>query len=218
MVFAEQPGTLDPTFVGDFDAKYQAEIDPWEQSGSTGERADYYTYSRAKLISRIAARLKPGAKGLEIGCGYGYVSAILAKNYEMTGMDVSETALQRAERLNPGVRYLRYDVTEPYTIDDVGYQHFVLLGQIWWYILHEFNTAMRNCYDYLAPNGLLIISQAFLKDQRYAKDIADGFDGALRLLMALRNFRLVEAHYDDTGMLCYHDGLIIMRKVGEKWQ
>jgi SAM-dependent methyltransferase len=220
-VFAEQPGTTDLSFVGDFDAKYEAEADPWDQSGQVGERAPYYEYSRAKLVSRLAARLKPGAKGLEIGCGYGYVTALLAKNYYMTGMDVAEKAIQRAEHLNPGIEYFRYDVTEPYIIEQAGKFHFVVLGQCWWYILHELPTALRNCLNYLETHGLLVVSQAFLKEQRYGKDIADGFDGALKLLMAFsanpmsakRSLQLVEAHYDDTGLLPYHDGLLILRKL-----
>jgi SAM-dependent methyltransferase len=212
-VFAEVPGTTDLTFVGDFDAKYQAEIDPWDQSGQVGERAEYYKYSRAKLVSRLSARLKPGARGLEIGCGFGYVTAALAKNYEMTGVDVSETAIERAAHLNPGNRYERYDITADYVLEDLGRFHFVLLGQCWWYVLHEFKQMLDNALHYLEPNGLLVLSQAFLKEQRYAKDIADGFEGALRLLMAQPRLRLLEAHYDDTGMLCYYDGLLIFRKV-----
>jgi len=78
---------------------------------------------------------------------------------------------------------------------------------------YELKQALENCKSYLMDNGLLILSQAFLKEQRYAKDIADGFDGALKLLMNYPGLRLIEAHYEDTGLLPYYDGLIILRKV-----
>ena len=212
-------------FAGDMDAKYQAEIDPWEQSGTTGDRAAYYDYARTKLVRRLQSRLSEEARGLEIGCGHGFLTDMLAQTFDMVGLDISETALKRAVDLNPGIEYKRYDVTADYVLEDIGKFHFVILSQLWWYVLHEIDQVLINCSKYLEPNGLLVLHQAFIDDQKYMKDVADGFDGALKLLMSYNPgillehwkapaFRLVEAHYDDTGLLCYHDGLIILRKVG----
>jgi len=200
-------------FVGDFEAKYEAEVDPWEQSGESGERAAYYEYSRRKVFRRLVGRLNEDAYGIEIGCGHGYLTEILAKGFHMTGVDVSESALERAEVLHPGINYVRGDITaEGFKCPGAQY-HFLVLAQCWWYVLHEFEQTMQNCLDCLMPGGLFVLSQAFLKEQKYGRDIADGFDGALKLLMSYPGVRLVEAHYDDTGLLCYHDGIVMMRKV-----
>ena len=207
-----EDGTRVLDFVGDFDALYEAEIDPWCQSGTSGIRADYYSYSRRKLVRRLTSRLNSNAYGLEIGSGYGYLTSMLSKPFHMTGMDVSDIAIRRAEQLHPGIEFIRGDVT----VDDfvpVGQFHFVILAQCWWYILHEIDAVVKNCLSMLETNGLLIVSQAFLKEQNYAQDIADGFEGALDLLRRFPTLRLVEAHYDDTGLLVYHDGLLIFRKV-----
>jgi SAM-dependent methyltransferase len=136
---------------------------------------------------------------------------MLAQNFDMTGLDVSETAVRRAQELHPGIPFLRGDITAEGFVPP-GEFHFVILAQCWWYVLHELSLTLNNLASCIRPGGFFVLSQAFLKEQRYAKDIADGFDGALRLLMAIPGLRLVEAHYDDTGLLCYHDGLIIMRR------
>jgi len=207
-----EDGTRVLDFVGDFDALYEAEVDPWEQSGTSGIRSDYYSYSRRKLLRRLTSRLNSNAYGLEIGSGYGYLTQMLSKPFHMAGMDVSEIAIKRAEHYHPGIDFIRGDITADEFIP-VGQFHFVILAQCWWYLLHKIDTVIRNCLFMLEPNGLLVISQAFLKEQNYAVDIADGFDGAMDLLRKFPSLRLVEAHYDDTGLLVYHDGLLIFRKV-----
>lgn len=211
-IFSEA-GQPQMDFVGDFDARYKAEIDPWEQSGRTGVRADYYAFSRARILSRLSNRLAELATGLEVGCGYGYLTTILGERFAMTGMDVSEIALKRAQKLNPGFSYLRGDITAEGFVPPSKF-HFVILAQCWWYCLHEIDRTLQNCLACLEPGGLFVLSQAFLKNQQYGLKIANGFDGALRLLMSFPELRLVEAHYDDTGLLCYLDGLIIMRYIG----
>ena len=200
-------------FVGDMEAKYLAEIDPWEQSGQTGDRAEYYTFARERLLSSLSQHVEAEERGLEIGCGYGYLTNLLARQYDMVGLDVSETAIKRAQTLNPGIQYERYDVTAGYVLEPLGKFDFVILSQLWWYVLHELGTVMENCRQYLKPEGLLVLHQAFLHDQKYMKELADGFHGSLQLLMLYDGFRLIEAQYDDTDRRCYNDGLIIMRKV-----
>lgn len=200
-------------FVGDFNAKYAAEVDPWEQSGRTGEYARYYDYSRRNLVGRLTAKFNGNAVGLEVGCGYGYLTSMLAeRQFKMTGLDVSELALKRAAQFHPGIEYVRADITAE-RFAPPGQFHFVIMAQCWWYVLHELDRAVDNCLSCLHPGGVFVLSQGFLDDQRYGKDVADGFDGALRLLMSHPGLRLVQCSYDDTGLLCLHDGLIMLRKI-----
>jgi SAM-dependent methyltransferase len=198
---------------GDFDARYLAEIDPWEQSGRTGERAKYYEFSRNRLVNRLTVRFNSNACGLEVGCGYGYLTHMLAqRQFKMVGLDISETAIKRARIMHPGIEFKVADITAE-DLPDVGQYHFLVLGECWWYVLAELRQTLENCLLCLHPGGLFILQQAFIDNQKYGRDIADGFDGALRLLMSRPNLRLVEAHYDDSGTLCFHNGLIFMRKV-----
>ena len=212
-VFKEVEGTCCMEFVGDFEAKYKAEDDPWEQSGGTGVRAEYYQFARTKLLARLHNRVKERALGLEIGCGYGYLTELLAKRYRMVGMDVSETALKRANMLHPGIEYVLGDITKDGFVPPNEEFHFCILAQCWWYVMHKYETALENCKECLVDGGLFVLHQAFLKEQKYGRDIADGFHGAVKLFMDYPGLRLIEASYEDSGELCYYDGLIILRKV-----
>lgn len=203
--------TPDPVFnKAYFDELYTAEIDPWEQSGTLGVRADYYNYSRRKLMRRLSGRLTAEACGLEIGCGHGYVTEMLSKAFNMTGLDISEVALKRARQMQAGIEFVQGDITNiDFAMPDS--YHFVVLPQCWWYIVDKLRIAINNCIQCLEPNGLLVMSQAFPKKD-FAED-DETFDWALDSLRAFPSLQLVECHYDDTGLLAYHDGLIIMRKI-----
>lgn len=207
-------------FVGDFEAKYKAESDPWEQSGAVGDRSPYYQFSRQKLYARLHNRIPKGARGCEIGCGLGFTTKILANRFDMTGVDVAPTAIKRATELNPGLDYRLADVTSENFIDGplTAWRlkkafDFVVLGQCWWYMLHALDQVIVNASVMLKDDGYLVVSQAFLKEQNYGREIADGFEGACRIFMDKPGWRLLEASYDDTGKHPYHDGLIIVRCV-----
>jgi SAM-dependent methyltransferase len=127
-------------------------------------------------------------------------------------VDVSETALERAKKVHPGIKYVHADITNP-NFQAPGKFHFCILAQCWWYIMHKMDITLDNCLSCLVDGGLFVLSQAFLKEQKYGKDIADGFDGALKVLMEYPRLRLLEATYEDSGKLVYYDGLIVFRKV-----
>ena len=197
----------------DFDLIYREEVDPWEQSGTAGDMAPYYGYSRIKLVRRLAERFNANGSGLEIGCGYGYLTDLLAQKFHMSGVDISPTAIKRAMHLHPGIEFELGDVRAPDFFP--GSYHFVILAQLWWYCLDDVEAVIASCLRCLEPNGLLVLSQGFLPSGKtqYGWEIADGFEGALKLLMGRPQLRLIEALYDDTGARCLNDGLIILRKV-----
>jgi SAM-dependent methyltransferase len=207
-------GTLE--LVGDFEGLYQAEPDPWQQSGDPGQHSDYYLFSRGRLFKAVQDHASGWGrkKILEVGCGHGHVTALLNMIGQCTGLDVSPTAIARAKVMYSNCDFLVGDITDPYPPRLPNTHHAIVLGQVFWYILHEFDRVMQNCYDLLSLGGVLIISQAFLKgEQRYGQELANGFDGALRLLLEYdRLFQLVEARYDDSDRYTHHDGLLVLRK------
>jgi SAM-dependent methyltransferase len=188
----------------DFDAIYRAEIDPWEQSGQSGDMAAYYTYSRFKLMRQLSLRFNEKGCGLEVGCGYGYLTSMLAQKFRMSGVDISPIAIKRAISLNPGISYEVGDIVDPDFFP--GTFHFVVLSQVW-YHLYDLFQVLENCLRCLEPNGLLVLQEG------YRPDCPGGFDATLLLLTSIPDLRLVEAHYDDTGTRCRNDGIIMLRKV-----
>ncbi|NBP16121.1 class I SAM-dependent methyltransferase, partial [bacterium] len=49
---------------------------------------------------------------LDVGCGHGYHSSIISKYSNVTGIDISETAIEYAKRLYPTIKFECADILE----------------------------------------------------------------------------------------------------------
>lgn len=223
-VFKEVDGQL--RFVGDFDGLYKVNADPWHQSGSgtavpDADYAAYYAFSRKRIVE-VLKHLAPQS-ALEVGCGKGYALNVIRKCMPLTswhGMDISPTAVAVARALFPGLHFFVGDIRQ---LDELLFKvDCIILNQVIWYILEDFGQALVNCISHLNPNGVLVISQAFLKDgeQRYGKHMFDGFYGLDRYMRSMQEqyakvlpLRMIESRYDDTNDLIFNDGLLAFRKI-----
>jgi SAM-dependent methyltransferase len=211
-VFREADGRLE--FVGDFDALYGAETDPWAQSAMSGQMADYYVQSRHNVVEALFAH-RAGQRGMEIGCGHGYAMRFFRRFgpvLHWTGIDISGVAIGQAREKFPNDDFRVCDIRKA---PPDGEFDVVVLNQVLWYVLAEIDASVANCLSVLHPGGLLVVSQAFLKTpQRYGAEIADGFEGALRLFLdRYPGIRLIGARYDDLATTVHADGLLVFRKV-----
>lgn len=210
-VFKETPRGLE--FVGDFEGLYKSELDPWGQSGATrqAEGMDrYYDESRHRLYAALAARVGGAFVGLEVGCGHGHALAKLARGFykaHWVGMDISMTAILRARELYPDLLFFRSDITR-YTPS--GHYDVVIWNQILWYVLGALDQAVTRSLQCLRPGGLFVVSQAFLREQRYGRQILDGFDGA-RNYFAGTSLLLEYSSHDTSRRHPYDDGLLVYR-------
>lgn len=218
-IFAEQSdGSLQ--FVGDFEGLYRSDPDPWQQAGEVGARVAYYAFSRARLAHAIAELYPSGCLGLEIGCGHGHALACVAEAVGgiWAGCDISMTAVRQARQRYPSLRFSPADIAHdhwPFMGSERQRYDVVILSQLLWYVLDRLDHALRNTVDLLRPGGVLVISQAFLREpQRYGAEIIDGFEGAIAAVKVRRpELRLVLAGYSDGAHgLAHNDGLIIFRK------
>jgi SAM-dependent methyltransferase len=207
-------------FVGDFDGLYASEPDPWCQSGSDYAYGEYYFLSRTRIVEAIRSYAPTIRNAIEVGCGHGHaLNDIAAKTSgHWRGMDISRNAIIRAEALYP---HLSYDVADissdrfPLICIDRERYDVVLLNQILWYILENFDNALNNALTMLKPGGLLIISQAYLRsEQKFGRDIADGFIGTLTaILNRCPSLTLLCGQYcDGSHGLIFNDGLLVFRK------
>lgn len=208
-VFREGAAGLE--FVGDFDALYRAEADPWEQAGH-GETAAYYADQRLRLATALAEHCR-GETVIEIGCGHGHAAAHMASQtgLQVYGMDVSRAAVIQARQLHPALVFVEGDIGAP-AVRYFGQFDAVVLNQVWWYLLDRLDQALENVLLMTRRGGLVAISQAFLRDQRYGRDIADGFPGAIGA--ASRRFghraNLIAAELEPGAR--FDDGLILFRR------
>lgn len=68
---------------------------------------------RREWAEDLAARLAPGARVLELGCGAGSAeTALLAKRFDVTGVDISPEQIRRARENVPGIELMQADLLE----------------------------------------------------------------------------------------------------------
>jgi len=68
---------------------------------------------RGRMLDELVARLEPGARVLDLGCGSGVPSTrTLATRFRVTGVDLSTAQLAIARREVPGVTFIHGDLTE----------------------------------------------------------------------------------------------------------
>jgi cyclopropane fatty-acyl-phospholipid synthase-like methyltransferase len=88
-------------------AGYDAMVDTWESWSAQIEDDP-----RAAWTADLAARLPEGARVLELGCGGGTrETALLASQFDLTGIDLSERQLERARERVPNATFIHGDLT-----------------------------------------------------------------------------------------------------------
>lgn len=93
---------------GFFEDLYAENPDPWGFETSDYERAKYDV-----TIAALAGRRF--RSGLEIGCSIGVLTQRLAEHVDrLLGIDVAESALERARARNPGVTFERREIPEEF--------------------------------------------------------------------------------------------------------
>jgi len=207
-------GTLN--FVGNFDALYREQQNPWFQSGESNTAwQKYYDLSRNKICSAIEDN---NISILEVGCGAGYVVNLLNEalvNTNVSGLDISGEAIQIAQKNFPKLDFSVGDIADNNLLMEKKYE-VVILNQLLWYILKPLDQVIRNVQGILKVNGRLLISQAFFKEyQEYGRDILIGMEGLEAYMSAKHSesFELEDIQYDQSEGLVHDDGLLIYRSL-----
>ena len=207
-------------FVGDFEGFYKNEDDPWGQKGGDARLNEYYQYSRHHLLETLRTLTSPKVKTdiLEVGCGLGYVADFLNKGLAgdqaaVTGMDISQTAVAKAKKVFPHLNFVAADIGEVNLSHKASYD-MIIMSQILWYILEKLPQIFKNFERLIRPGGHLIFINAFLREQKYGRDIVDGFDGLVRYIQKhhFDQYRIVKAQVDYSGRFIHDDGILVIKK------
>ncbi|MCG7548788.1 class I SAM-dependent methyltransferase [Pseudoalteromonas sp. Of7M-16] len=148
---------------------------------NTQQQCDYLHHLFSKFVNS-----EPTTKLLDVGCGYGRHALILSEfNYDITGVDLSESAISRAVsklegRANPTFIVDNIASFKSDTQFDGAYAHNSVLC----YVDPELvPTVLQNISDHLKPKGIFIFDYYYpinlLAQGDYLHDIehASSFEG-----------------------------------------
>jgi SAM-dependent methyltransferase len=202
-------------FVGDFEGYYNNEADPWGQKGKDKRLKNYYNFSRKRLINTIKTIENEKSNILEIGSGLGFVTNKLKKHFpckNITGIDISKTAVKKAKELFPNLNFLEGNICSN-NLELKNKYDIIIVSQILWYILEKLPIVFQNIEKLLNSNGYFIFINGFLKEQRYGREIIDGFDGLIQYILNNHdNYKIIKADIDYSNQYLNFDGIAMFQK------
>ena len=160
----------DGKLVGEFDQMYRkSETIPWHQ-----DKEAFVVYSN--IVLELVKIKSPYRNILDVGCGLGYFTERLKPFGKVTGIDVSNAAVAKANVAFPGIEFLSVDITDKEgAFAKLGKSKFdlVILKEIIWYIIHDFDVALDTIDSLLTPGGYLICSNFFpsMGEKYYGKEM-----------------------------------------------
>jgi SAM-dependent methyltransferase len=81
--------------------------------GSSNGASPETTSTYGAWLDELAVRIPPGARVLDLGCGAGVPAALdlMQRGFNVTGVDISEVQVERAQRLVPSAAFVCADMT-----------------------------------------------------------------------------------------------------------
>jgi len=122
----------DGRLVGDFEAMYRDFEDPWSQAVS--ERFASDKAIGLNLLQRLRHE-KGVARVVEVGCGLGgYSRRLREAGFDVIGIDVSSTAIEKARLGDPEGRYEVAGLSDHEFLATLAPDAFVM-AEVSWYVL-----------------------------------------------------------------------------------
>ncbi len=154
----------DGKFIGKFEEMYQKFEDPWHQKQL--EAANMCGGVLSSLIREYGL-----SNVIEVGCGLGKITNLLNKECEntvITGIDISHTAICKAQKAYPSIKFLTANVRD--INEDWNQYDGIIFSDIMWYILQDLDVVMRRLKEY-CKGKILMIKQVFYKGrQQYGNE------------------------------------------------
>ena len=139
----------DGKLIGQFEEMYRQVENPWHQAST-----EYNANSYSRVATMLTIRRNKISSVVEFGCGLGYYTNLIHTNLhiKVKGVDISETAIEKAKRLWPD---LEFSIDEARNVGRYSKFEAVLLAEITWYILPDFDYILKEMKKHLAGKYLL---------------------------------------------------------------
>ena len=95
-------------------------------------------------------------------------------NILIEGCDISNEAIKKAKNKYKNINFFVHNIKNKFNTKKYD---IIIISNLLWYILNDLKLSFIHCFNILNENGKIIFMNAFLKEQRYGRDIIDGFNG-----------------------------------------
>ncbi len=164
--------------MGNFDALYKENADPWGQSGiGSNSMSAFYSITRSNLVRFIELNTESWESMCEVGCGTGHLTNILQGAFPgrtISGCDISDAAIKIARTKYVEIKFEQLDIL---TRALTPKTNILILSNILWYVIHDIDALTVNSLNSLCAStadgkSYLIVQNALFKaEQNYAADI-----------------------------------------------
>ena len=148
---------------------------------------------RLHYLARALELIAPGAAGLDLGCGAGVpMTAALADERNVTGVDISATQIELARRNVPRATFLHADMT---TLDfpPASFDAVVAFYSVTHVPRDDHAALLGRIRGWLRPGGLFLASMGVEDDPGGVEQDWLGVDMYFSHFGARKNRRLIEA-------------------------
>jgi len=120
---------------------------------------DYGPY--AEWVDLLVSLVPAGAPVVDLGCGCGLpATKLLARNFDVTGVDLSPVQIERAKRMVPQARFVCDDMSRV-AFEDQSLAAVVSFYAIIHLPLDEHQALFRRIFGWLRPGGYLLAIVGF---------------------------------------------------------
>lgn len=126
--------------------------------------ADHWWFQGRRLLVRQVLNSFPiekGGEALDLGCGTGGNFSLLSEFCDrVTGIELSQTAIEEAQRKNPGIAIVRGDINCLETFFDRDkFRLATVFNVLYHRWIKEESQVLEQIYNLLEPQGQLILTE-----------------------------------------------------------
>jgi ubiquinone/menaquinone biosynthesis C-methylase UbiE len=151
------------------DRQLREEFNHWAADGRGEEMEEHHIAIARPTIERM--KLVPGDTALDLGCGAGWASRLIAKRVApslVVGVDVSDQMIARAIAASEGIENLRFFTgsAEELPLDEGSIVKVLSIESFYYYADQE--KALRELYRVMAPEGQIFILINLYRENPYS--------------------------------------------------
>jgi ubiquinone/menaquinone biosynthesis C-methylase UbiE len=151
------------------DQQLREEFNQWAAAGRGEEMEEHHSSIARQTIDRM--KLAPGDTVLDLGCGAGWASRLMAKKVApslVVGVDVSDQMIARAISASADIENLRFFTGSAEELPlDAGSIVKVLSIESFYYYADQ-HKALRELYRVMAPDGRMFLLINLYRENPYS--------------------------------------------------